>query len=353
MKKHWISVAFLIVIVGCASTSKGPKPPEARAVAQFDKGYKFLETEDYTQASLIFETILVQNPATEFDMVAMFDAGAAREGMRDCKGAADRYRKVAFAAHGAVPQLKAQALYRLSFAYECLGDDTKVIASLLDVQKESGNLTEEIIRAELPARLAVAYARVGNSHQATIYFDQANRGLSELKNMHRTKAQYRDLIGRTLFFMGRVNLPDDKVKDRPRAYLENIRALQNYLYQAVEMEVPTWSERSLQQLHNAYEQLWSFVDDVHTNAQDPLIRENQDRKTRLDIAREAIKSLETLRNYQTTPEQPGGALYKLNFIISREQQKFNQLVASNANTTLPSLEDQKREGLRREGRTKK
>jgi hypothetical protein len=150
--------------------------------------------------------------------------------------------------------------------------------------------------------------------------------------------------------MGRINQPDEHAKDKPKAYLENIRLLQAYLYQSIELEVPVWSEKSLKQLVNSYDQLWSYVDGINAPNADPLVRENTERKMRLQIAREADKALLELKNLQTSAGKTGGLVSKLSFVVARQEQRFRQLVAANAETTLPSAESREREGLKRKGR---
>jgi tetratricopeptide (TPR) repeat protein len=347
-------IGTLVFFIGCGSAAKKTvdtnPPPNPQALADFNRGLQFLETEDYDEASRVFEAILVRNPVSEFELVTMFNAGAAREGLHDCKGAADRYRKVIAASSKIAPQLHSQGLYRLSYAYECLGNDAKVIASLLEVRNHVNSLTEDILQAELPARLAAAYARVGNNKTAKFYYDQANKGLALLKVSYRQRAKYDELVARILFLMGRINQPDEHAKDKPKAYLENIRLLQSYLYQSIELEVPVWSEKSLKQLVNSYEQLWSYVDEINAASSDPLVKENLERKMRLQIARDADKALLELKSYQTSEGKSGGLVSKLSFVVAKQEQRFRQLVAANAETTLQSKESRDREGIKRKGR---
>ena len=344
--------------LGCSlfhkkSDTAASPPPDSALMVQFDKGLKLLEEENYNSASLTFERILNQNPTSEFELVTMFNAGAAREGLKDCKGAADRYRKAVAGARGKFPQIESQSLYRLSFAYECLGMDAKVITSLLEVKSRSLGLGDETVLTELPARLAAAYARAGNTALSREYYDQANKGLEDLKVSFRSRARYAEVLARTLFFMGRLNLPDERIKNNAKAYIENLRTLQPYLAQSVALNAPTWSEKSFHQIANAYDTVWNYVDRSPSDEkQDKLLKENQDRRYRLMIAKEASRALENLKILNNVPLKPGSFADRLNRMVQIQEQKLTRLLSDNSVTTLPSEEARKREGLRREGRFK-
>lgn len=353
-------VLLLSTQVGCSLFHKkkdggsSASTPDPKVMVQFEKGLKYLEEENYTSASVTFERILAQNPTSEFELVTMFNAGAAREGIRDCKGAADRYRKAVAGARGKFPQIESQSLYRLSFAYECLGVDPKVITSLLEIKSHPMGLPDETLLTELPARLAAAYARAGNKELSREYYDQANKGLEDLKVSFRSKARYAEVLARTLFFMGRLNLPDERVKSNAKAYLENVRTLQPYLAQSIALDAPTWSEKSYGQLANAYEQVWNYVDQSPTDEKkDALLKENESRRYRLMIAKEASHALEALKLLNNVPIRPGSLADRLNRMLAAQEKRFSKLLTDNSVTTLQSLESQKREGLKREGRLRR
>ncbi len=340
--------AVLILSLGCASSKKrestATPAPDSRVMVEFEKGLKYLEEEKYEMAARTLDQLLVDKPASEFDLVVSFNAAAAREGMKDCKGAAERYRRIFNVAKTKFEPIANQALYRLSYAYECLGADAKVISSLLDLRKKTNGIAEDISLAEIPARLAAAYARVENRDLSLQYYDLANQGLNQLRVNFRSRAKYDDVMARTLFYMGRLTLPDERAKVKPKAYLENVRALQPYLVQAVIMDVPTWSQKSYQQLSNAYARLWDYVEQVKSSeTKDVLLKEVEDRNARLAIAREAMISLGTLRKMVTTvPIKPQSVPGEMLQFIDGQDKRFQSLLSANAVTTLPSLESQKR-----------
>src|SRR5262249_40470130 len=141
--------------------------PTESAQSRMEDGMKALQRSDFSTAANAFDRMLVQKPASEFDLIVLYNDGVAHEGLGECKRASELYRKAITGASALrLARVEAESYYRLSLAYECLGDDQKTIVSLLDTKKRSKNLAPEIANAELPARLAVAYARIGQRDKA-------------------------------------------------------------------------------------------------------------------------------------------------------------------------------------------
>lgn len=79
-----IAMSLLLTVTACASDPKPMRPVNAAAdaaQAQMQTGMKALEHEDYPGAAGIFDRMLVQRPATEFDLIILYNDGVAHEGM--------------------------------------------------------------------------------------------------------------------------------------------------------------------------------------------------------------------------------------------------------------------------------
>ena len=96
MISRLLAAGLACVLSGCASSGKSQVKhtvdPERQA--DFDRGLKALDSEQYGQAAEIFDRLLVQKPATEFDLVTLYNSAAAYQGLGECNKAADRYRQV-------------------------------------------------------------------------------------------------------------------------------------------------------------------------------------------------------------------------------------------------------------------
>ncbi|RYZ69698.1 MAG: tetratricopeptide repeat protein, partial [Proteobacteria bacterium] len=156
----------------------GSAPKEAPDL--YRSGVASLEAQKYDEAIQSFDTFLLQNPTSAWTQAAMLNTGRAFEGSKKWPEAAAKYRSVVQAT-GRAPKLRAMALYRLSFCSEAIGDDTQVVVTLNDLLSRTAYLPREVGSAELPARLAGAYARVGNFDQAQVYYRKAEVGISRLK----------------------------------------------------------------------------------------------------------------------------------------------------------------------------
>lgn len=208
----WLSLVALVIaalsLVSCASkqakdsTDEGesfesPVPPADQQA--FERGMSHLEREEYELALEEFDRIIESNPSSEFHLVTLFNRGAALEGMGKCSESTKAYRQTLRLANKRYRRIEAQALFRLAYTYECLGDIPKQIASLRDAMRRRKFLSQEISAAELPARLAAAYARTGNLKTAEKYFAEAQKGLMLVHTEAGDPLQRKELLARTLF----------------------------------------------------------------------------------------------------------------------------------------------------------
>jgi tetratricopeptide (TPR) repeat protein len=337
MKTSLITL-FLSLLLGCAGSGKKKAENltpsiEPTLQADFDRGIAAMDRQNFGEAARIFRSILVQKPATELDLVVQFNLGVALEEMGECKQASDRYRQVVRSSATKFKRIEAEALFRLSLAYECMGQDAKTITALLDAQRRGKSLAYESVQAEIPARLAAAYSRLGNRAKATEYFNQASNGLKSIVARGGTQVQ-RDLVARTMFVMGRLNTSQKNGDVDPQAFLLSLSVQQPYLLQAMEMKNPIWSPRAESDLRLAYENVWRFRIEGS---------ENQHRFYTRGL--QVINELRKIRMPKPDP-QIDGLFALLDDTESRLQKELIKVAETNRLT--PDAE--KREGLRREGR---
>lgn len=332
----WSLILAISILPACASKSAKSQAEIAEddtTNPAFDRGLRALEQERYAEAAQIFDKLLVANPGTERDLVILYNSAAAHEGMGHCQKAVDRYRQVVRSSNGKFVQIEAQSLFRMSIMYECLGQDTKTITSLLDARKRGKDLPYETRVAEIPGRLAAAYARMNNRDKALEYFNLASEGLKKIvarTNNHRQK----ELLGRTLYLMGQLNHSQRSANAEPSSYMQSLSMQQPYLLQAIEMDHPVWSKKAAADLQLGYENIWKFkIEDV------------EDQRSFYTRGLQAIQELKKIR-------LPGaGSLAGPVFAqLDRTESKLNAELAKLAevNKLTPAAEG--REGLKRQGR---
>ena len=254
-------VALSVLIAACASNSTKMREAEALAEAnqpEFDRGMRLLEIEDFSGAADIFDRLLLTKVGTEDDLITSYNSGVAHEGLGHCQKALDRYREVVRGSAGKFTRIEVQALFRSSLMYECLGQDKKALAALLDAKKRGPALPLEIERAELPARLAATYSRLGNRPKALEYFNQANTGLKAILASGPTNRKQKEVLARTLYFMGKLNPAQRTADADPMGFLQSLSMQQPYLLQAIEIGNPVWSRKAQEDLTTAYDNMLRY-----------------------------------------------------------------------------------------------
>lgn len=334
MIKKFLLLALPLLIAACASKKVVQTDySDEEESPVFERGLKALEQERYADAAQIFDKLLVAKPGTEKDLVILYNSAAAHEGLGHCQKAVDRYREVVRSSSGKFIQIEAQSLFRMSVMYECLGQDVKAVTSLLDARKRGKDLPFETQVAEIPGRLAAAYARMNNRAKALEYFNQASEGLKKIvarTHNHRQK----ELLGRTLFLMGQLNHAQRTAEVTPASYMQSLAMQQPYLLQAVEMDHPVWSKKAAEDLQTGYDNIWKFK-----------IESAEDRRTFYTRGLQTIQELKKIR-------LPGsGSLAGPVFAqIDKTEARINAELAKIAeiNKLTPAAES--REGLKRTGR---
>lgn len=328
-------IVFLILLCACAKAPPKPENPEENSIQEltFEKGLRALERENYVEASRIFDALLVAKPATEFDLVTLYNSGAAYEGQANCPKAADRYRSVVRAAGNRFPRIEAQSLFRLSLMYECLGQDAKAIAALIDARKRGKSLPFETLSAEIPARLAAAYSRIGNRAKAIEYFGIASQGLKKIVAREQGSKQS-ETLGRTLYMMGQLTASQRAASVSSDSFVQSVLMQQSYLLQAVELNHPVWSKRSAEDLVVAYDNFWKF-------------KFEDDEKKRAFYIRgiQAAQELKKIRLPGAT-----GLVQDVFAHIEKTESRLQAELAKLGVTNPQTAEAQKREALKRSGR---
>lgn len=331
---------LLILVLLCVScTSQQKKQPsalieeESPAQRKFDQGMKALEAERYQDAADIFDALLLEKPGTEMDLVAMFNSAASYEGLGNCKKASERYRQVIRASAKKFQRIESEALFHLSLMYECLGQDAKAITSLVDARNRGKELSFEVLNAEIPARLAAAYARLNNRQKALEYFNQAGQGLKAVVSKGTGRGPMEN-VARTLFLMGKLSPSQRRAEVDPTTYLQSLSMQQPYLLQAVEMRRQPWSNKAEADLKLAYENIWMFK--ISDND-----KEHQ-------FYTRALQTINELRNLRM-PNSDLGVESIFASIDQTERKLRNELSRVPERNKL-TQEAQKREGLKQTGR---
>jgi tetratricopeptide (TPR) repeat protein len=253
--------------------------------------------------------------------------------MGDCARAAQRFREVVRSSAGKYKHVEAQAFYHLSFMYECLGQDNKSIAALLDARKRGSDLSFSVAHAEIPARLAAAYARIGNRAKALEYFALADKGLKKIVAAEEGHRQHQ-ILAQSLFYMGQLNPAQRRAEGNPTAFLQALSLQQPYLLQSVEMNSQPWSQRAAEDIESAYDNIFKFK-----------IENDGERREFYTRAIQVCNELIRIRS-----PKKDKAIDDIYARVDDTLSKLNSEMAKVAERNRLTPEAQKRGGLKRQGR---
>jgi tetratricopeptide (TPR) repeat protein len=268
-----------------AEHTQGPAPTKAPELYRQAVGE--LEVGKFNEALKDFDRFVQQNPANRYSQAALLNSGRALEGLRSWGDAADRYRRVIDSTNRS-PRLRAMALYRLSYVDEALGDDAKMVADLTDLLDRKNFLPREIAEGEMPARLAAAYARVGNFEKAQRFYQQAEVGIARLRQ---NQSETPEWLPRTLYVMGETSRSKLSWLDF-ETFIRPLARSQVYLVQSAELGLAPWSDRAAEELLEIYNDMINVIETAQP-VQDVVARRALQQKqwTRVALVLECLQDL--------------------------------------------------------------
>ncbi|MGE0762842.1 MAG: tetratricopeptide repeat protein [Bdellovibrionales bacterium] len=353
---RWICAAVVsaMALSGCSSNSiKGYDPSAENAQVELERALKKMDEDRPAEAIKMLEKILVKAPATEFDFVVLYNLGAARESTKDCKGASENYREVARGSAGKFQRLEAVSLLRLSYAYECMGRDDKVLIALLDTRRRARALPEDTAKAEVPARLAAAYARSGNRAEAEKYFKEALNGIKYLQVKYKDSRGLGDTLAQTLYFMGRSHVSEADFLRNPVGQIKGLELMQLYLLQAAELSSPKWSGRAVDEILGNYARVWRLSEKLDVaQSEDKAIQKQQRQSLRADVLKETLRSVRVLRAQRLPSRIETQDVQRLFNNLESEERKILAVLGDLGVQTPLTPQAEKRQGLKAPGRVK-
>ncbi|MEK2647141.1 tetratricopeptide repeat protein [Bdellovibrio sp. BCCA] len=263
----WILIASVILLSGCASLFENRMSEEevaqiraqkASEEAEVVNAEKVLEKARFEEARILFRDFQGRHSQSVFFQQARLGEAQSLEGLGRYQEAADLYRDIYLKTLKHQPEIAALALYRMSFAYEALGDDLKTVAALLDARRMGEHLPLEVAYAEVPARLAAAYARQNRENEALTYLNEAEKGISIVQQEKGANLRS-DWLAKTYVQMGTVST-NQLSSDNFSEFVQGQKLVQVYLIKALRLNDSAWSPRALSKLQETYRDLYTQVE---------------------------------------------------------------------------------------------
>lgn len=240
--------AVVFSLAGC-QTPQRVAPDHTQELFALENAQKVLDLGRYSDAKILFKDFQFKYPRTKFlfaskigEMDSLIGLGEYTEGIkigRDIiiKNISDN------------PAIAALVMYKLSFAYEAVGDEPKAVSTLLDAKKFAADLPPHVAYAEIPARLASLYARQYRDAEVNQYLDEAEKGIEKL----RTTSVDREMpwLGKTYVQMGMIST-NQLSSDNYENVVASQKAVQKYLLRALKLNDVRWSEQALVKLRENY-----------------------------------------------------------------------------------------------------
>jgi tetratricopeptide (TPR) repeat protein len=297
------------------------------APAAYREAVLNLRSRHLDEALAGFQKFLVESPSSKWTLAAQVNEGLALQALERWSEAIAQYRIAVVSSQGVASALQITALYGLVGCYEALGDDQATIAVLRDLLETSrrASLPAEFAQAELPGRLAAAYARSGNVESALIYYKKAELGINRLRA--RPQNEQPKWLGETLYLVGRVALQNINWLNFDTV-LRVLNRSQIFLVQAAELGQSPWSEKAAQELIRVYRDLWTVIENPPASSlADPLLAQREVQEKKWVVAGMLLDELQLLRAYELpAPERTSPEADKVFAFANELQNKINALL---------------------------
>lgn len=345
--------AVFFTLSGCFSFNKNKSTNSNTVVKVEPKRVPILssdiqqkvDAEDYASALAMAEAYLRDYPVAPQTQSVEFLRARSIEGLGRTEEAIDAYRRTVRTT--ATPKdLVARSLYRLSFCYEATNQDDKLVASLLDVLKRKNDLEVEIVTAEVPARIAAAYARLGNKKLADKYFSLADSGIRSLKTRS-ANVNAEKWLPKTLYFMGTMSVGSFVPEDFENS-LRPLEKSQSFLLEAALINDTKWSPKAVEELKTIYTGIIGLIQKTNAADADEITgRVQQD--LRWKMASGTLESLRKLKTASISPKEPAPPAVDeiLSFINSKEVELTNILEEKPIGQGLTPEAERRKQNLRK------
>ncbi len=354
MRKASVFLLALAVATSCSHKQKKSeaeriKRSQERQVQWVNQIQLYIEESKFEKSLEDSRTFLVGNFASKHSQLVRFYEARSLEGLKNWEESLSIYREIN--RNPLTPQdILAQSLYRQSFVYEALGQDEKVIATLLDLKRAEPNRKDELHLAELPARLATVYARMGNGKLANQYYAEAEKGIKALK-ASRPENEINKWLPKTLYYMGNMSIREFNTDNFENSIVPLQRA-QEYLLKSVIMGDDLWSKRATAEIQKIYTDLIKLIETLPapTNEDEEVaLKEQQSRKWRM--ATLTLESLKKLRlAWDSRPDMEDLEDKEIVAFLSQKETDLGKILEENPVAVSPTKEVKERQGLKRKAR---
>ncbi|ASD62219.1 tetratricopeptide repeat protein [Bdellovibrio bacteriovorus] len=337
--------AALVLLSGCSLLGQRSQPDETQAVratelAQITNAEKVLNNGSFDQSLILYKEFQGLHPQSTFLQAARLGEAQSLAGLERWQEALELYRDITVKTRNYQPEIAAQALYRMSFAYEAQGDDLRTVSTLLDAKKLGQYLPLETALAEIPARLAIVYGRQDREDDAVAYLNEAERGIEKVQAEKGTELP-KEWLAKTYVQMGGVSTNQLGVQNFS-AFVRGQKLVQIYLFRAVRLNDTNWSTRAKTRLQETYRDLFTVVES-----------QREQRRLQSALGAELLGLIDQAELYRPPTGQKMNS-HETEFFafLADVRKKTEDIVYTNDEVMGLTEESQRLNSLRRSGRVK-
>lgn len=356
MKFYFLTAVLisLFFTAACSSFSKqnerataegaSARAEQEAAIARADQA---LQAKDFQTAESLYADFQARFPASVFYQRAQMGRAKALEALEKWAEAAELYRNTIEITRVSQPDIAALALYRVSYVYENLEDEARVMASLKDALQMKDYLPPEQSLAEIPARMAASYNRMGRTEEARHYFRLAESGIQQVRSSMESN-QSPEWLSRIYFNMG-VLSTNQLDWQNIQASLDTLKMVQIFSLRSAESGGPPWSKMASDGLIANYRDLWDAIQKIPLNkAMDMGAAKREQVDRQLDLSGQLLALINELRQYRS-PESAGQSPEAKDLFLYLDQleRKAQSFLMSVGDQTPLTPEAEKRGGLKR------
>ncbi len=305
-----ILIVFCLLLSGCSlfrtKPDVSPLPPKASVRAEQEKILQEADAEfekkNYKLSLEKFESFVQKYPQSIFFAQANLGVAQSYLSLGAWEKAVTSFRTVINFTRTKQPEISAKSLYSSAYCYEMLGNDVRLLATLKDAEALSAYLPEDIRLAELPARLASVYYKLGRELQADRYFQIADRGMSQLRAQEAGKLS-KAWIAKTYFQMGGLT-SSQLSSENLRSHMESLAKMQVFTLKAIEENGEPWSQRALDNLRRNYMDIWNTIQSWPKESNlDPVAGHKRQVQNQAQLYTDLLTTMERFRTFVAPESQ--------------------------------------------------
>ena len=249
-------------LTGCASlkknddSSSNPANADPQDMVLFEKAFQDLGAKNYTAVIPVFEKLSRKYQKTDLEWAALYNLSSAYKEIGKCEKAEKILRKLIPKAKKQI-HLQPRIYLSLSYVYECLGQPESALIALKEGTKYIRLLTEDMRLVEYPARLSLAYIRVGENKTGLKIQKQVYQNLETVKKKFRISSAADENFARYFYIIGRSHIQTNHIK--LHNFLQMFLYYQVYLTQSLLLKDGKWSAQAEQELGRLYRKMWTVL----------------------------------------------------------------------------------------------